>query len=209
MFIQTLFSDPRLFFSKLLIVVFSISLHEYVHTLTAYKLGDATAAERGHLTLNPFKQMGIISLIMLCFLGLAWGQVPVNPANLRGKHSTAIVAASGPVTNIVLSLIFCCLAIAGAFFNFPEFAGNMLLYGAVINMVLAFFNLLPVPGLDGWNILRTYWRKDLSKSSEFFKGAFFILIMLVLTCFEYVTSAAAWVVLKFCNAVLSLLGGVL
>ena len=106
MFIQTLFNDPRLFFSKLLIVVFSISLHEYIHTLTAYKLGDATAAERGHLTLNPFKQMGIISLIMLCFLGLAWGQVPVNPANLRGKHSTAIVAASGPVTNIVLSLVF-------------------------------------------------------------------------------------------------------
>ena len=209
MFIQTLFSDPRLFFSKLLIVVFSISLHEYIHALAAYKLGDSTAADRGHLTLNPFKQMGIISLIMLCFLGLAWGQIPVNPANLRGKHAPAIVAASGPVTNMLLSFIFSLLAIAGAFYDFPEFAGNMLLYGAVINMVLALFNLLPVPGLDGWNILRTYWRKDLTKSGEFVKGAFFVLIMLVFTCFEYVTNAAAWVVIKFCNAVLSLLGGIL
>lgn len=209
MFIQTLFSDPRLFFSKLLIVVFSISLHEYIHTLTACKLGDPTAAERGHLTLNPFKQMGIISLIMLCFLGLAWGQVPVNPANLRGKHSTAIVAASGPLTNMVLAVIFCLLAVTGALFEVPRFAGNMLIYGAIINMVLALFNLLPVPGLDGWNILRTYWKKDLSNSSEFIKGTFFILIMLVFTCFDYVTSAAAWVVLNICNAILSLVQGML
>jgi Zn-dependent protease len=110
---------------------------------------------------------------------------------------------------MVLAVIFCLLAVTGALFEVPRFAGNMLIYGAIINMVLALFNLLPVPGLDGWNILRTYWRKDLSKSSEFIKGAFFILIMLVFTCFDYVTSAAAWVVLKFCNTVLSLLGGVL
>lgn len=205
MFIQTLFTDPRLFFSKLLIVVFSICFHEYIHALTAYKLGDATAAERGHLTLNPLKQMGFISLFMLCFLGLAWGQIPVNPANLRGRHATAIVAAAGPLTNAVLAVIFCLLAVAGAFFEFPPFAGNMLLYGAVINMVLAIFNLLPIPGLDGWNILRTYWRKDLSKSGEFIKGTFFILIILVFTCFEYVTNAAAWVVLNICHAILSLL----
>lgn len=209
MFIQTLFSDPRLFFSKLLIVVFSISLHEYIHTLTAYKLGDSTAADRGHLTLNPFKQMGFISLFMLCFLGLAWGQVPVDPANLRGKHAPAIVAASGPLTNVVLAVIFCLLAVTGAFFEIPSFAGNMLIYGAIINMVLAFFNLLPIPGLDGWNILRTYWKKDLAKAGEFIKGTFFILIMLVFTCLDYITNAAAWVVLNICNAILSLVQGML
>ena len=209
MFIQTLFSDPRLFFSKLLIVVFSISLHEYIHTLTAYKLGDSTAADRGHLTLNPFKQMGFISLFMLCFLGLAWGQVPVDPANLRGKHAPAIVAASGPLANVVLAVIFCLLAVTGAFFEIPRFAGNMLIYGAIINMVLAFFNLLPIPGLDGWNLLRTYWKKDLAKAGEFIKGTFFILIMLVFTCLDYITNAAAWVVLNICNAILSLVQGML
>lgn len=209
MFIQTLFNNPRLFFSQLLLVVFSISFHEYVHALTAYKLGDPTAAERGHLTLNPFKQMGIISLFMLCFLGLAWGQIPVNPANLRGRHAPAIVAASGPLANAVLAIVFCVLTVGGAFFDIPAFAGNMLLFGAVINMVLAIFNLLPIPGLDGWNILRTYWRKDISKAGEFIKGAFFILIMLVFTCFEYIYGAASWAVLAICNGILSLLKGVL
>ena len=209
MFIKTLFSDPRLFFSQLLIVVFSICLHEYIHTLTAYKLGDSTAADRGHLTLNPLKQMGFISLFMLCMLGLAWGQVPVNPANLRGKHAPAIVAASGPLTNVVLAVIFCLLAVAGAFFEIPRFAGNMLLYGAIINMVLAIFNLLPIPGLDGWNILRTYWKKDLYKSGEFIKGAFFILIMLVFICFQYIYNAAAWVVINICNVIISLVQGML
>ena len=209
MFIQTLFNDPRLFFSQLLIVVFSVSCHEYIHALTAYKLGDPTAAEHGHLTLNPFKQMGFTSLLMLCFLGLAWGQIPVNPANLRGKHAPAIVAVSGPLTNAVLSMIFCLLAVAGALFGFPRFAGKMMVYGAIINMVLMIFNLLPIPGLDGWNILRTYWRKDLSKAGEFIKGAFFILFMLVFTCFQYIYNAAAWVVLNICNAIVSFVQGML
>ena len=203
MFIETLFSDPRLFFSKLLIVVFSICIHEYVHALVAYKCGDTTAADYGHLSLNPLKQMGIVSLFMLCFLGIAWGQVPVNRQNLRGKHAMAWVAVSGPLSNLLLSLIFCLLAICGAFWEIHEFAGNMLMYGAVINMVLALFNLLPVPGLDGWNILRTYWQKDLSKSGEFIKGTFFILLMLVFTCFDYIFKAAYWLVMKFCNALMT------
>lgn len=209
MFIQTLFSNPRLFLSRLLIVVFSICIHEYIHALVAYKCGDSTAADHGHLTLNPFKQMGLISLLMLCFLGIAWGQIPVNRQNLRGRHAAALVAVSGPLSNLLLSLIFCFLAVAGAFLEFPVFAGDMMIYGAVINMVLTLFNLLPVPGLDGWNILRTYWQKDLSRSGEFIKGAFFILIMLLFTCFDYIYGAAAWTVIKFCNALITLTGMIL
>ena len=111
MFIQTMFRDPQMFFSQLLIVVFSICCHEYLHALTAYKLGDPTAAMRGHLTLNPLKQMGFISLLMLFFIGIAWGQVPVDTRNLRGKHAPALVAAAGPVTNLMLSLLFSLLFI--------------------------------------------------------------------------------------------------
>jgi Zn-dependent protease len=149
MFIQMLFNDPRQFFARLLIVVFSICVHEYCHALVAYKAGDPTAAERGHLTLNPLKQMGIISLMMLCFLGIAWGQIPVDPANLRGKHSRALVACSGPAANLMLSILFSVLAVAGAVYGIGRFAGNMLFFGAIINMVLALFNMLPIPGLDG------------------------------------------------------------
>lgn len=207
MFIQTLFTDPRFFFARLLLVVVSICTHEYFHALTAYKLGDPTAAERGHLTLNPAKQMGFLSLIMLCFIGIAWGQIPVNPANLRGKHAPALVSASGPAANVMLTILFSILAVAGAVGQINPFAQGMLLYGAIINMVLALFNLLPIPGLDGWNILRTYWRKDLSMTAEWVKGAFFILLILVFTCFDYLYMAAEFIVLHFCNLLLALHGG--
>lgn len=207
MFIQTLFNDPRLFFSRLLVVIFSICVHEYCHALAAYKLGDTTAAERGHLTLNPLKQMGMISLFMLCFLGIAWGQIPVNPANLRGKYARALVSISGPAANLVLSLIFCILAVAGAMHNIVPFAGQMLFFGAIINMVLTLFNLLPIPGLDGWSILRTFWKKDLSAAAEWVKGAFLILLILVFTCFDHIYHAAGFIVLNFCNLLLRIAGG--
>ena len=207
MLIQTLFNNPRLFFSQVLVVVVSICVHEYCHALVAYKLGDTTAADRGHLTLNPFKQMGIISLLMLCFLGIAWGQIPVNPANLRGKHARAVVAASGPAANLMLSLLFSVLAVTGAVCRVNPFAGEMLFYAAIINMVLALFNLLPIPGLDGWNILRTYWRKDLANAAEWIKGTFLVLIMLVFTCFEYLYRAAGFVVGNFCRLLLMIYGG--
>ena len=207
MFIQTLFSDPRLFFSRLLIVVFSVCFHEYCHALTAYKLGDPTAAERGHLTLNPLKQMGITSLLMLCFIGIAWGQVPVDPDNLQKKHSRMLVAASGPAANLILSLLFSILALAAAVHNSAQFAVQMLFFGAIINMVLAIFNLLPIPGLDGWNILRTYWRRDLRTAGEAVKGIFLILVILVITCFEYIYQAAGFIVLRFCDLLLKISGG--
>lgn len=206
MFIQMLFNDPRQFFARLLIVVFSICVHEYCHALAAFKAGDPTAAERGHLTLNPLKQMGIISLMMLCFLGIAWGQIPVDPANLRGKHSRALVAFSGPAANLVLSVLFSVLAVVGAVYGIGRFAGNMLFFGAIINMVLALFNLLPIPGLDGWNILRNYWRKDLRAAGELIKGIFLILVMLVFTCFEYIYQAAGFIVMNFCHLLLTLGG---
>ena len=64
MFIRYMWLDPRLFFSAVLIVVFSVCCHEFMHAFVALRMGDDTAARRGHLTLNPFKQMGWLSLLM-------------------------------------------------------------------------------------------------------------------------------------------------
>ena len=82
--------------------------------------GDSTAADQGHLTLNPLKQMGMFSLIMLLVAGITWGQVPVNPNMMRRRYSHALVAAAGPLTNIALFFIFCVLAfVAHNFFFRP------------------------------------------------------------------------------------------
>ena len=77
-FLFSAFTDTRLFLLTTLVVVFSICLHEFVHAWTALQFGDTTAADRGHLTLNPLKQMGPMSIIMFLILGFAWGAVPVN-----------------------------------------------------------------------------------------------------------------------------------
>ena len=115
MFIKMLFSDPRSFFAILLIISFSISLHELVHTWVALKCGDDTAAANGHLTLNPLKQMGLFSIIMLLFIGIAWGQVPVDESKMKKPYHPALVAASGPLTNLVLFVIFTIITAITAF----------------------------------------------------------------------------------------------
>lgn len=206
MFIKILFSDPQMFFTLLVLVVFSICLHEYCHALVAYKCGDPTAADNGHLTLNPMKQMGLLSLVMLCFIGFAWGQIPVNQDNLKTKSAKIFTALAGPAANFMLSIVFAALGIAGMLANANMFAVNMIFYGSVYNMMLTIFNLLPVPGLDGWNILRIFWKGDLNTTPEFVKGIFLILVMLLFTFFNYIFSAAEHSVRFLVNLMLKLGG---
>ena len=185
LFITYLWRDPRLFFAVAVLVIISICTHEFVHAYTALKLGDDTAARNGHLTFNPLKQMGVFSLLLFCLFGLAWGRVPVNPANLRGKYAPALVAFSGPLSNIVLSQIFILLT----FICFKaqlenEFAISMLFYGAHLNIVLFILNMLPVPGFDGYAIICNMFPKILRESTEAVRGAIFLLIMLLFAFFN-------------------------
>lgn len=185
LFITHLWRDPRLFFSVAVMVIFSICIHEFMHAWAALKAGDDTAARHGHLTLNPFKQMGIFSLVLFCFFGLAWGRVPVNPQNMRGKYAPALVSFAGPFSNIVLSqffLILTYICFKAQWGN--DFSLNMLLYGAQLNIVLFVLNMLPVPGFDGYAIISNMFPKFLRNSSEAARGAVFLLIMLLFVFFN-------------------------
>ena len=196
LFILRAFSEPKTFCMLTLVVVFSICLHEFFHAWTALQLGDTTAADRGHLTLNPLKQMGPMSIIMFLLLGFAWGAVPVNPGVLRARsrHAPAIVAAAGPATNFGLFLI------GFLFYGFlatrlPALVENqaagmaileIFLYLGVYNAFLCIFNLLPIPGLDGWNVLTNYQPRLYRISSEFMKGVTVFLIFLLLFSTKYI-----------------------
>ena len=185
LFITHLWRNPHFFFSVAILVILSICTHEFMHAWAALKAGDDTAAENGHLTFNPLKQMGIFSLILFCFFGLAWGRVPVNPQNLRGKYAPALVAFAGPFSNLVLSQIFLILT----YICFKAQWGNdftlhMLLYGAQLNVVLFLLNMLPVPGFDGYAIICNLFPKFLRDSSEAARGAVFLLIMLLFLFFN-------------------------
>ncbi len=189
MFINLLSRDPNLYFSLVIIITFSICFHEYCHARAALWQGDHTAAMQGHLTLNPLKQMGVMSIIMLLVVGISWGAVPVNPGNMRKRYSDALVAFAGPAANIALFLTFAFLtAISVKFGKNPtitDSATNFLFSGAVLNVVLFLFNMLPVPPLDGFNVF-TYLFPAMNRiNQEIRNGMLFLLFMIAFVSFKY------------------------
>lgn len=185
-FIQRLFDDPRSFFMLSFIVVFSVCLHEYSHAQVALWMGDSTAADRGHLTLNPLKQMGFFSILMLLVLGFAWGAVPVNPANMKNKYGRLLTSFAGPAVNLILfALAWVFFGITANLHNAPASAIIFLGLFGLMNLVLFVFNMLPVPGLDGWNIYTWFFPKLAMPNSEVVKGAMVILIFVAFMFVNY------------------------
>ncbi len=155
MFIQQAIDNLPFFLSWILIITFSICVHEYAHALVALWKGDDTAATAGHLSLNPVVQMGWTSLVMLALVGIAWGAVPVNPRRL-GRAGHAQVAIAGPAANLILCLLFSVIAGVVGTFAESAFVERFLMLAAMANAVLFIFNLLPIPMFDGWTVLALF-----------------------------------------------------
>lgn len=148
--------DTFVFFVVALIV--AITVHEFAHAWMATKLGDPTAKLSGRLTLNPLAHLDPLGTIMLFLAGFGWGRpVPYNPHFVRrGIWGEVMIAFAGPISNIATAFIFALpsriyLILTGAI---PD--GNIFRFLAVIvtlNVLLAAFNLLPIPPLDGSKLL--------------------------------------------------------
>ena len=157
------------FFLKMAVMLvpglMAITCHEVSHGFVADKLGDGTARYMGRLTLNPIKHIDIFGTLMLFVVGIGWAKpVPVNFGNLRNpKRDMIWVAAAGPVTNFLLAIVSAMalralVAMAG---SLPDDAMAMRVFDPVIlmlafsvyvNLLLAIFNLIPVPPLDGGRV---------------------------------------------------------
>lgn len=141
------------------VIIISMALHELMHGLVAYWLGDTTAKSNGRLTLNPIKHIDpFLSLLLPLVLAISGGPifggakpVPINPHNLRWKEwGMALVAFAGPLTNFVLSfLFFTALVIIQP----SGLLSDFLALGFRVNIGFCIFNLLPIPPLDGSRIL--------------------------------------------------------
>lgn len=151
--------SPTLLVSWIVWVIASIVLHELAHGWAAIRLGDDTPLRTGHMTWNPLVHMGAMSLIVFGLIGIAWGQMPVDPTRLRGRYGDALVALAGPAMNLALAALAIVLAAlwGGYAQSIPDpLWQNLLIFfkaGAFLNVSLAVFNLLPVPPLDGSRIL--------------------------------------------------------
>src|SRR3989338_3913358 len=144
---------------RILILLFSIIVHEVSHGATAYALGDDTAKNEGRLTLNPLPHIDPVGTILLpLFIGFGWAKpVPYNPYNLKNQRwGSLLVGAAGPLSNILVATVF------GLFVRFRNLGPLMLLDNSffviaqgivILNLGLAFFNLVPIPPLDGSKVL--------------------------------------------------------
>jgi Zn-dependent protease len=169
--------DTQNFIRDLLIrapgILVGLTIHEYCHGLVALWRGDPTAKQAGRLSLNPFAHLDPFGTLMLLFGPFGWAKpVPVNYNNLRNpRFDSALVSVAGPVSNILCAILF---GIVLRFMQIKITGEGVLLYlflilrmAYEINIGLSFFNLLPVPPLDGSNILLSFLPR--SKIEPYFR----------------------------------------
>lgn len=182
--------------SKILIIpaiLVGLTVHEFAHAYVADKLGDKTPKFQGRLTLNPFSHIDIIGFIMILLIGFGWAKpVQTNPSALkRGYKDEIKVSVAGVTANVITAFLFALLTAFLLKLNLVNFGditslggiiGLILNYIVRINCMLAIFNLMPIPGLDGFDILRDLWPKTFYKISDvIYRYQMIILLIFVVT----------------------------
>jgi len=184
--------SPAELVQAVLIVVVSLTFHEYGHSLVAISLGDDTPRREGRLTLNPIAHIDFVGFILLVLAGFGWAKpVRIDPRALRKpRRDEILISLAGPAANLVLALVLASLL--SLFLHVAEassgFAAQRLAVGVfnfvtravAINVGLAIFNLLPLPPLDGSHVITTWLaRFDAALAATFFRYGSFLLLALI------------------------------
>ena len=152
-------ADPAVLAGIAVALVVGITFHEFSHAFTADQLGDHRPRALGRVSLNPVRHIEPVGAIFFLIAGFGWGRpVPVNVYALRpGRIGMAMVAGAGPIANLVVAVVFAvvfrALDMSGLLDDAGSFVTQLLFSIVLFNVVLALFNLLPIPPLDGYNIV--------------------------------------------------------
>ena len=144
--------------------VIGLTVHEFAHAYTAYRLGDNTAKLDGRLTLNPLKHIDWLGFFLIVVAGFGWAKpVSFNPNNLKNKHRDEImISLAGPISNFIIAILLFVIARLLYFVDYINSSTlgleviNLIMVWGVINFSLFVFNLIPLPPLDGSHIYLTY-----------------------------------------------------
>jgi Zn-dependent protease len=203
--LNLLLKDPLGFIIIAIPLLYSIIFHELAHGWVAWRMGDPTARSLGRLSLNPLKHLDPMGTMMLFLFGFGWAKpVPVNFNQLRDKRlGMILVSAAGIITNMFLA--FCALFLYRLLSLSPSsIPAQLLYYFARINIILAAFNLIPLPPLDGSKILMGFASASVRNSLFRFEryGFFIIIALLYLGVLEPVIRFFEWMIMSVIRLVL-------
>ena len=187
--------------------LFAITFHELAHGYVAWRLGDPTAKNEGRLTMNPIKHLDPLGVLAFIIMKIGWAKpVPVNPMYFKDpRQGMLLVALAGPGANIFLAIVSAILVrMLLSVQIFPMFilkpVAGMLVASVWINIMLAVFNCLPIPPLDGSKVLMGVLPADMARSYEKLEPFGFILLLLLF--YLGLISKVIMPIIQFANALL-------
>ena len=179
--INLLLRDPGTFLLIALPLLYSVILHEVAHGWVAWRMGDDTAARAGRLSLNPLRHLDPVGTLMLFIFGFGWARpVPVDFSRIReSRTGTILVSAAGIIVNIILA--FLSLLLLQTLPLDPRgTAATGFYYMAQVNIILAAFNVIPIPPLDGSKILMGFFPASLQSFLSRLEPYGFLIIIALL-----------------------------
>ena len=179
----------------IIVILFALTIHEWAHSYIAYTQGDVTSKYFGRMSLNPLKHVDPVGFLCLTLFGFGWAKpVPINSVKFKDyRKGIFLTSIAGVTANFIASFVCMGLMVIAIRFNlttggyFADFVFYLLNFGAQINLGLAIFNLLPIPPLDGFNILLSF-TKGTNKFVEFLQryGFIILLALLIFDIIDYI-----------------------
>lgn len=191
--LNLLIHNPVQFIITITIIIvpllISITFHEWAHGYVAYKFGDMTPKLQGRLTLNPFAHLDPVGTLMLFIIGIGWAKpVMVNPLSYPNKTKQMLVALAGPASNVLLATIFAFIFVSLQLTSNGEISESVLtaIYLIIrVNLILALFNMLPIPPLDGSKVFAWMLPEGIAYQYLALEPYGFLLILLMLFTFGF------------------------